>query len=167
MKPLSNHLSGHRPMVRPMLPLLSLLLTAWCSPWAVAAAPAAPLEVRSVAVFVTSATPLIVPQKTAYALEVYRVDALELAQKALLAPAGTGRTERETEVLQRTYLREKGKDPLHKLAPLISRHYQGEQLARQHGITGYPAIVINNSKVVYDVTDVERAIAIYMKLKGN
>lgn len=123
--------------------------------------------IARVTIFATSATALTVPEHRPFALEVFRTDELELAQKALLAPAGVGSNDKETEALQASYLREKGKATLHQLAPLVSRHYQGEQLARRYGVNRLPAIVINDSRVIYDVTDVERAIAVFRKLKGN
>ena len=123
--------------------------------------------VTSVTVFATTATALSAPDKRTFSMEVYRTDELELAQKALLAPAGVGSTEKETQVLQAAYLREKGQQALHQLAPLVSRHYQGEQLARRYGISRLPAIVINDSRVIYDVTDVARAIAVFQKLQGR
>lgn len=123
--------------------------------------------VTSVTIFATSATALTAPDHKTFSLEVFRTDELELAQRALLAPAGVGGTQKETEALQAAYLREKGQAALHKLAPLVSRHYQGEQLARRYGVNRLPAIVINDSRVIYDVTDVARAIAVFRKLKGN
>lgn len=142
-----------------------LVLGAFCSALSHAQVPSP--AIHKVEVFATSATPLNAPQKTPYPLWIYRIDELELAQKALLAPAGTGRTAKETEAMQATYLREKGKEALLKLAPLVSHHYQVEQLARQYAITAYPAIVINGTKVLYDVTDVDRAVAIFQKLRGS
>lgn len=123
--------------------------------------------VHKVEVFAISATTLTVANKPAYPLAIYRTDELEQAQRALLAPAGIGRNDKETESLQAAYLRGKGKAVLHQLAPLVSRHYQVEQLARRYAIAALPAIVINGTKVIYDVTDVDRAVAIFQKLQGN
>ena len=123
--------------------------------------------VHKVEVFVTSATPLTVSHKPAYPLVIYRTDELEQAQRALLAPAGIGRNDKETESLQAAYLRKHGKTVLHQLAPLVSRHYQVEQLARGYAIAAFPAVVINGTKVIYDVTDVDRAVAIFLKLQGK
>lgn len=122
--------------------------------------------VRTVEVFATTADAVSIPASAPFALMVYRTDELEREQQAMLAPAGTGRDARETTALQQALLRKQGQAALHRLAPLVSRHYQAERLARQYGITAYPAIVINGSKVIYDVTDVERAISIYLKLHG-
>lgn len=123
--------------------------------------------VRTVEVFATTADAVSIPASAAFAVTVYRTDELEREQQAMLAPAGTGRDANETLALQKALLRKQGREALHRLAPLVSRHYQAERLARQYGITAYPAIVINGSKVIYDVTDVERAISIYLKLHGG
>lgn len=152
---------------RPVRPrIAALLLWGVTSAAPVLAQGAAP-TVHKVEVFAVSATPLSVPNKPAYPLAIYRTDELEQAQRALLAPAGTGRNDKETESLQAAYLRGQGKAVLHQLAPLVSRHYQVEQLARRYAIAALPAIVINGTKVIYDVTDVDRAVAIFQKLQGN
>lgn len=155
---------GWTPPVR--LRIAALLLWGVISAAPVLAQGAAPV-IHKVEVFAVSATPLNVPNKPAYPLAIYRTDELEQAQRALLAPAGTGRNDKETESLQAAYLREQGKAVLRQLAPLVSRHYQVEQLARRYAIAALPAIVINGSKVIYDVTDVDRAVAIFQKLQGD
>lgn len=135
--------------------------------WGQSPAQKATVSVHKVEVFATVATQVSSGDAAGYPVTFYRLDELELAQRALLAPAGTGRTQKETEVLQAAYLREQGKAAMQKLSPLISRHYQAEQLVRQYGITAFPAIVINGSKVIYDVTDIGRAVALFKKLQGK
>lgn len=148
------------------LRIAALLMLGFTSSAPVLAQGVAP-TVHKVEVFATSATPLTVSNKSAYPLAIYRTDELEQAQRALLAPAGTGRNDKETESLQAAYLRGQGKAVLHQLAPLVSRHYQVEQLARRYAIAAFPAVVINGTRVIYDVTDVDRAVAIFLKLQGK
>lgn len=146
-----------------------MLLVGWALIGASATAQPAG-QTRSASVLVNSAGSVVtvevfsnsaIPLSRAGTATVYLLDGLQLLEAEL--SAGLPGDEAQAQKLASERMRRLGPQ----LQQRVSNVAKGLTLARQYGIEHVPAVVIDGSAIVYGVTDVEQAVALYLQRRGG
>lgn len=127
----------------------------------VAAASLGHAQVTTVEVFANSATHVQQPSQPAYALKVYRLDAMAQIGQQITQQLPAG------EEQAKLYMQQHEAQIRAKYKSQIINAANGMSLAIHYKLDRVPAVVINRSAIIYGVTDVTQAVQLFLQSRGR
>lgn len=157
-------------MAKRMTPLPGALLGRMFAPWALlvvamATSPARAQDpyhgITKVEVFANSTMVITPVQANQYQLVIYRLDALKNVEAAI------NRNIPKTEAAAKAYFAAHQAEIKRQITPAVLNGANGIAMARHYKLDRIPAIVVDGASVIYGVTNVDEAIAMVQKHRGN